>query len=238
MLVGMALAGFLSACSTLLSPGEDNKTEAEFKSAVGGTPWQHKLLPGKQATQYAVARKDGREAIGARAKDSASLLRQVVRVEPSELDLLKFSWKVPALIANADLGTRDIADSPVRIVLAFEGDRSKFSLKNTLLSDLAHSLTGEPMPYATLMYVWCNTRPPGSVITSTRTDRIRKIVVESGTTNLNQWLAYERNVRADFEMAYGESPGALVGIAIMTDTDNTKGTAQAWYGPVKLASKN
>ena len=64
------------------------------------------------------------------------------------------------------------------------------------------------------------------------------MVVESGSANLNQWLAYERNVRADFEKAYGEAPGALVGIAIMTDTDNTKGTAQAWYGPVKLASKN
>jgi hypothetical protein len=133
------------------------------------------------------------------------------------------------------LALRDTGDSPVRIVLAFEGDRAKFSAKNAMLSELSHTLTGEPMPYATLMYVWCNTRAPGTVIINPRTDRIRKIVVESGAKNLNHWLDYERNIRADFEKAYGEPPGALVGVAIMTDTDNTRSTARAWYGKVKLA---
>lgn len=102
-----------------------------------------------------------------------------------------------------------------------------------MLSELARALTGEPMPYATLMYVWCNTRAPGSVITNPRTGRIRKLVVESGRGNLNQWLDYERDIRADFIQAFGEPPGALVGIAIMTDSDNTRTTAHAWYGSVQ-----
>ena len=42
---------------------------------------------------------------------------------------------------------------------------------------LAEVLTGEEPPYATLMYVWCNKREPGTVIHSPRTDRIRKIVL-------------------------------------------------------------
>jgi hypothetical protein len=164
------------------------------------------------------------------------LLRKSVHVPASELDGIRFSWKVPELIPNADLGVRDVADSPVRVVLAFEGDRSRFSAKNSMLSEMARLLTGEPMPYATLMYVWCNTRAPGSVITSPRTDRIRKIVVESGSQNLNQWLDYERNIRADFEKAFGEAPGALVGIALMTDSDNTHTKASAWYGKVTLTT--
>ena len=104
------------------------------------------------------------------------------------------------------------------------------------MSELSHTLTGEPLPFATLMYVWCNTCPPGTVIVNPRTDRIRKIVVESGAKNLNQWLDYERNIRADFMKAFGEPPGALVGIAIMTDTDNTHSSASAWYGRIELGN--
>jgi hypothetical protein len=72
------------------------------------------------------------------------------------------------------------------------------------------------------------------VIINPRTDRIRKIVVESGAKNLNQWLDYERNIQADFERAFGEAPGALVGMALMTDTDNTRSQARAYYGPVSM----
>ena len=225
------------ACSALVTAPNEPIAFTEIESVHWAQSWRHQGLPGKRPTDYTLSHIDGREAMSARSNAAASLLRQKVHIEPAQLDKLSFSWKVPELIARADLASRDVADSPVRIILAFEGDRDKFSLKNKLLSDLAHALTGEPMPYATLMYVWCNTRAPGSVITSPRTDRIRKMVIESGAGNLNQWLAYERNIRADFEKAFGEQPGALVGIAIMTDTDNTRGSTQAWYGPVKLATK-
>ena len=123
---------------------------------------------------------------------------------------------------------------PQVAVLAFEGDRSRFTARDAALSELARALTGEELPYATLMYVWCNQRPAGTVIQSPRTDRIRKLVVESGPLRLNQWLDYERDIRADYERVFGEAPGALVGIAIMTDSDNTRSHAQAWYGPVRL----
>lgn len=164
------------------------------------------------------------------------MVRQVLRIEPAELSSVRFSWKVPDLIKQADMALRESDDSPVRIVLAFEGDRGKFSGKNAMLSELAHVLTGEEMPYATLMYVWCNTRKPGSVIVNPRTDRIRKIVVESGAGKLRQWVDYERNIRADYEKAFGEAPGALVGIGIMTDSDNTRSTTRAWYGPVTVGT--
>ena len=206
-------------------------------AAVTVSQWHHHRMPGKNATQYTFARMDGRDAMAVHSVSSVSLLRQNIHIPATELGSVKFSWKVPALIAEADLALRDTDDSPVRIVLAFEGDRSKFSAKNSMLSELSHALTGEPMPYATLMYVWCNTRAPGTVIVNPRTDRIRKIVVESGAKNLNHWLDYERNIRADYEKAFGEPPGALLGIGIMTDTDNTRSTTRAWYGKVKLAER-
>lgn len=229
----------LGACATRMPEPAQEVVALEsspWAAASSGTarpaPWQHQEFPGKRQSHYNYVRLDGREAIAARASSSASMLRQAVRVEPAELNHLRFSWKVPALIASADLAVREQADSPVRVVLAFEGDRSKFSPKDAMLSELAHALTGEPMPYATLMYVWCNKREPGTVLVNSRTSRIRDLVMESGSRHLGQWMDYERDIRADFTKAFGEAPGALLSIGIMTDTDNTQSTTQAWYGPV------
>ena len=199
--------------------------------------WHHQAFPGKRASVYQNVSHDGRQALLARSDSAASMLRQALHVSAADLNQLQFSWKVPALIANADMALRDADDSPVRVVLVFEGDRSKFSMKNAMLSELAQAMTGEPMPYATLMYVWCNTRAPGSVITNPRTDRIRKLVLESGEGRLNQWLDYQRDIAADFEAAFGEAPGALLGVGIMTDSDNTRSKAQAWYGPITLVGR-
>jgi hypothetical protein len=162
------------------------------------------------------------------------MLRQPLRVEPHQLGHLEFSWHVPALIVGADVGQRQTDDAPARLMLAFEGDRSTFSAKNAMLSELAHAISGEPLPYATLVYVWCNTRPVGTVVPNHRTDRIRKLVVASGPQQLNQWLHFRRDVRADFELAFGEAPGALLTIGLMTDSDNTRSSALAWYGGVAL----
>jgi hypothetical protein len=105
------------------------------------------------------------------------------------------------------------------------------------MAELVRALTGEEMPYATLMYVWCNHRTPGAVVISPRSDRVRKLVVQSGAAQLDQWLDYERDIRADYIKAFGEPPGALVGVAIMTDSDNTHTTTRAWYGPVRLDTR-
>ena len=72
------------------------------------------------------------------------------------------------------------------------------------------------------------------MIVNPRTDRVRKLVLESGPGNLNRWMDYERVIRTDFEKLFGESPGALISVALMTDTDNTKSIANAWYGPLNL----
>lgn len=226
VLVGMGLV----ACS-VVPPVASPAAEATLDAPAS---WRHFTLPGKRSTVYSVQRMDAREVVRAQANGSASLWRQPLNVAPDALGLLHFSWKVPMLIASANLAVRETDDAPVRIVLAFDGDRSSLSQKSQALSDLALALTGEALPYATLMYVWSNDQPPESVILNPRTDRIRKIVVESGDGNLNRWLDYERDVRADYERAFGEAPGALLSVALMTDADNTQSKTLAWYGPVKL----
>lgn len=231
----MATAPVRSVSVISLDPYPPVLTSFEtHKLIVTPLVWSHYTLPGKQPTQYTYDRLDGRHTLKARATSSASMLRQSVRIEPARLGSINFSWKVPKLIPGADLSKRETHDSPVRVVLVFEGDRSVFSAKNAMLSELARAVTGEELPYATLMYVWCNACTPDSVITNPRSDRIREIVMESGPGQLGNWLDYQRDVRADYQRAFGEVPGALLDVGMMTDTDNTKQTTVAWYGPIFL----
>ena len=241
IITACAAVAQLAACGSISVSPDSRALQSPWALSSAGSPnakaWSHYKLPGKTPSRFEYVVEEGRDAIAARAQSSASMLRQILRVEPAALGHIKFSWKLPELIQYADMSLREFDDSPVRVVLAFEGDRSKFSGKDAMLSELAHMLTGEPMPYATLMYVWCNTCEPGSVILNPHTDRIRKLPLESGPSKLNRWMDYERTVQADFVKAFGEEPGALISISIMTDTDNTKSIARAWYGPVVLLPK-
>lgn len=196
--------------------------------------WEAMTVPGKLRTAYRSLQHDGQRSVQADAVGSASMLRQRLLIAPEQVGRIGFEWQVAALIEGADVREREREDAPARVVLAFDGDRSQFSARNAALSELTRAITGEPMPYALLMYVWSNDLPVGTVVHNPRTDRIRKIVVESGPQRLRQWLRYERNLRADFELAFGEAPGLLKSIAIMTDSDNTHSQARAWYGPIRL----
>jgi hypothetical protein len=120
------------------------------------------------------------------------------------------------------------------VLFAFGGDASRLSARNQLLFDLAQALTGEPPPFATLMYVWDAKAPVGSVIVNPRSDRVRKIVVASGMAGLRQWQSYRRNLAADYRLAFGEAPGALQAMAVMTDGDNTHSQLATWYGEIRL----
>ena len=229
VVLNLQACGSMPLATSKLASGMPTVWQAEDK-----LKWESVKIPGKLATQYSLVPSGHGNSIMAVAQSSASMLRQDLRIEPDRLNALNFSWQIQKLIEGADMAHRDSEDSPVRLILAFDGDRSQFSPKNAMLSELTHALTGQPMPYATLMYVWCNQRPVGSVIQNPRTDRIRKVVVESGAGRLNQWINYERDIRTDYEKAFGEPPGALIGIGIMTDSDNTRSQAQAWYGPIAL----
>jgi hypothetical protein len=196
--------------------------------------WQPYNFPAKRPTRYAPITEQGRPVVQADAESSVSLYRRRLRVEPAELGTLSFSWMVPALMANADLSRAESEDAPVRLVLAFEGDRSRLSAKNQMLFELMETVTGEAPPYATLMYVWDTRSPVDSLILAARTDRVRKIVVDSGEAMAATWRFHERRIAEDFRRAFGEEPGALISVALMTDSDNTRSKVRAYYGEVKL----
>jgi hypothetical protein len=203
-------------------------------ASVGPAVWQNYVLPGKQATEYRVTTKDGRWAVEARASRSASMYRRPVDVPARELAALSWSWWIDAPLVEAELGHVERTDAPASIVLAFDGDKSRLPMRARMMFDLARALTGEEPPYATLVYAWGTSEPLESVVLNPRSDRIRKIVVDSGSAQARRWREHRRDVVADYRRAFGEEPGRLIGVALMTDADNTRAQARAWYGRLRL----
>ena len=240
--VAIVMAGLVAGCAAPNKVADVRFAPLERNSwdSAAISHWEGMQFPNKESTRYTLDKQAPvdaqglRSALWAQANSSASMLHTSLNISPEDLKRVHFSWLVPALSSEADMATRQGDDSPVRLVLAFEGDRGNFSAKDAALNELTRLVTGKEMPYATLMYVWCNKRPVGSIIHNARTDRIRKIVIESGPQGLKQWRNYERDIRADFEAAFGEAPGKLAGIGIMTDSDNTHSQTQAWYGKISL----
>jgi len=61
------------------------------------------------------------------------------------------------------------------------------------------------------------------------------VAVNSGRERVGDWVTVERDIVADYRQAFGEAPPPIVGVAIMSDSDNTGEQATAWYGDVRLA---
>ena len=68
------------------------------------------IFPGKTASHYRYVYTDGRHALRAQTKASASLFRKKIRLPALALGEVQFSWKVPALIAIADMALRNFIE--------------------------------------------------------------------------------------------------------------------------------
>jgi len=213
---------------------------ARFSQLRAGTPlpadwlgWG--LRSGKRRTNYRLVNGDaGGTVLQADAEQAATGLYRRVRVDPGRQPVLEWSWRVEKLVAGADLRKGSREDSAARLVISFHGDPAKLDFEDRVRLRLAQAFAGEPLPYAMLIYVWSNQIAVETALPSPQIDRIRMVVVESGGARLGQWLTYRRNVLEDYRRAFGEDPGDIVAVGVLTDADNTRQSARALYGDITL----
>ncbi len=234
----VAVLALTAACAAV--PTVDVPQPVHVQPFSGGQPGE--VLPGgwqpwilsrhKRPTEYRLTDDQGHTVVQARADASASGLVHPLALDPQAHPQLSWRWKVDKLIAGADNTQRHLEDSPVRLVVSFAGDMKRLPLQDRMFFDNVRLLTGQQLPYAMLMYIWENRAPVDSVINNRHTSRIRMIVAASGSDRVGSWQEISRNLLEDYRRAFGEEPGRITAIGIMTDTDNTGGRAQAWYGDI------
>jgi len=240
----LSIAALLAACASpgVPGPGADLATPASgtvvpFSSltSLDAGPWvPWRLHPTKPTTEFRSVSMGGERVVEALADRSVSGLKHRLDLDPADRPILEWRWRIDAPIEGADVADRFADDSPVRVVLAFDGDTSTLPVRDRMFFERAKLFTGQDLPYATLMYVWCNRNPADAVVPNAHTSRVRKIVVQSGEGGAKEWLAYRRDIVADYERAFGSRPGRLIAVGVMSDSDNTKQRARGWYGDIRL----
>ena len=251
-LLALCLALALSACATLepLSGVNDSNAAVPPLSGAGevieigrftskrvGAPlpayWKPYIIhPSKPLTQYSVVNTDCGAALQAVANASASGLYRTTRVDVQQHPLLAWRWRVDNDVEGADKRSASREDSPARLILTFHGDPANLDVGARAKLRLIRAITGRDLPYATLMYVWSNNEPVETILPNPHTDRIQMIVVSRGAETIGRWQVFERNVLEDFRRAFGEDPGQVLTVGVMSDADNTGDDAHALYGDI------
>lgn len=159
---------------------------------------------------------DDRPAVQAIAEDGATALYREVEIDVGETPWLEWSWRVDEL-PQGDAGEREKTgdDYGARIYVVREGFFGKLSAR-------------------ALNYVWSRELEAGTQWPNAFTGRAHMISVEQGGERRGEWVTYRRNLREDWQAAFGEAPGTIHGIAIMTDSDNTDSRAAARYGRIRF----
>jgi hypothetical protein len=229
----------LSGCATrpVLSGGAVGRTDVPAFSRVDAGQMPEGWIPyivrrDRELTQYDTGVVDGRNVLHAVADSARSGLHCPVNIDPAATPWVRWQWRVDAPDPEASVGDDDTEDTPARLVVAFDGDISRLSLRDQLFYDQVQLFTGNVLPYATLTYVWDGQLPVGRVLPYARTSRIQYQVVESGVGRKGEWLSYERNVANDFKAIFGEAPGRIIDVGVLTDSDDLKNRIEAWYGDI------
>jgi hypothetical protein len=233
-------SGEVSSTPTAEIPAQETLPKFSEQPAKSSLPsgWSfYRLAPYKKNTAYRLENYQGKTVLSANSKRSASGLAVKLRPQPATDLWLEWEWKAVGKIPNADNAIRYTDDAPLRILVAFDGNKSKLPLKEQLTFEVAGILSGREMPYATLMYIWAGNSPLDSVVENTFTSRIKMIAVDSGWQHTGQWRKHARDLSADYRTAFGEEPGDVIGVALLTDTDNTKSQVRALYGDIELVRK-
>lgn len=187
-------------------------------------------------TLYQVVSDSGNTVIRADSQNSASGLIRKVSIDSRKFPIISWRWKVSSVYAKGDVTRKSGDDYPARVYITFAYDPAEVGFFEKAKYEAARLIQGETPPLAAITYIWASRAPAGLTVANPYTDRVRMIVLQSGATRVNQWIAEKRNVYADYKAAFGKEPPMVSGVAIMTDSDNTGESARAWYGDIVFSA--
>lgn len=177
--------------------------------------WTAKEFVGHASVE--LVRDDAHLALRLRSERSSFALYRDVVVDLNEFPFLSWSWKVVRLPAGGDVRERAADDQAAQVYVIFP--RWPAPTKN---SDVVG-------------YVWDSRAPVGTRVTSTQAHNVKIIVVASGPREAETWQVVQRDVAKDYAALFGRPAPRVGQIAVMIDTNDTKGAAEALIGDLTFA---
>ena len=138
----------------------------------------------------------------------------------------------------------ELGDFPIlrwqwRAVTFPVGSNERVKSGNDSVLGLYVVLSGLPF-VKTIKYIWSDTLPEGTVFDSPYSSGTKMIVLRSGRALAGSWRTEERDVLSDYERLFGkkEKHPKAIGIAILTDADNTNSRAIGDYADIAILTRS
>ncbi len=172
----------------------------------------------KMARTYTVQSEEGNKFLRADSRGNSVQIGYEKKWALKDYPILRWRWRAQIFPEGSDERKKSGNDNILAVYVVFGG---------------------WPVPRS-IKYVWSDTLPAGTKIDSPHSGKTKIIVVRSGRSAAGKWITEERNVLTDYRSVFGdgEADPEARGIALLTDSDNTKTRAVGDYDDIVILGKS
>ena len=168
-------------------------------------------------TVYSVGSNENGNFFKAVADNAASGLGKEIKIDLNKTPFINITWKIEQDLKGIKENTKKGHDFAARV----------FVVKKT---------GATPLSNRAINYVFSSNSEIGKNWPSPYTKKSIDNVLASTKENLNEWVTVKTNVKDDFKKFHGLDIDELDGLAIMSDTDNSKKKSVAYYQNIYFSS--
>ena len=169
-------------------------------------------------TIYSVGSNDNGNFLKAIADNAASGLGKEVKIDLNKTPFINITWKIEKDLVGIKENTKKGHDFAARV----------FVVKKT---------GATPLSNRAINYVFSSNSKVGLNWPSPYTKKSIDNVLATTKNNFNQWITVKANVKDDFKKFHDLDVNQLDGLAIMSDTDNSKMKAIAYYQNIYFSAE-
>ena len=152
------------------------------------------------------------------ADNAASGLGKQLKINLNKTPFINITWKIEKDLPGIKENTKKGHDFAARV----------FAIKKT---------GATPLSNRAINYVFSSNNEIGFNSPSPYTKKSIDNVLASTKNDLNEWITVKSNVKDDFKKFHDLDVNELDGLAIMSDTDNSKMKAIAYYQNIYFSSE-
>ena len=161
-------------------------------------------------TIYTVGSNDNGNFLKAVSDNAASGLGKEAKIDLNKTPFINITWKIERDLAGIRENTKKGHDFAARV----------FAIKKT---------GATPLSNRAINYVFSSNNKVGFNSPSPYTKKSIDSVLSTTINDLNKWVTVKSNVKEDFKKFHDLDVSELDGLAIMSDTDNSKMKAIAYF---------
>ena len=214
-LINFILLFWIFLCLTLKA---ETVNVFEFTEKEFATLKVRKVRGAKGETEYSIGSNENGQFLRAEAKGTASGLGQKVKINLNKTPFINITWKIEKDLKGIDEKSKKSHDYAARV----------FVIKKTGLTALSNKAVN---------YVFSSNNSVNESWRSPYTKSSIDYVLSTTKDNLNEWVTVKANVKEHFKKLHDLNVEELTGVAIMTDTDQTKIKAISYYQNIFFSSE-